>query len=293
MRTLIALLMALLLTGCGAASAPVSPIDAKESGTAATNMVETAEKAERIHYTVSLETSQETVQAETGEELATYRFSLPVLSAQRADGSEILEAVNAEEEHALSVISVFNEKFGNWAEAESFPEVVSWAEADFAWNQSQKMKWVHPYTLELDCSIYQTDRMISVSGIYYNYTGGAHPNTWMLGWNFDLNEGVFFGGEFLADDTRMQEAVSAEIIRQAKMPREDGFVPVESYWEGYEAIIANWGNCAVSFDETGMLVVFSHYELAPYAFGSQEFHISYEQLQPYLNDYGLKLLGIE
>ena len=50
---------------------------------------------------------------------------------------------------------------------------------------------------------------------------------------------------------------------------------------------------AVSFDEKGMTVVFSPYELACYAAGPQVFHLSLDFLEPYLSDYGRALLGIE
>ena len=128
--------------------------------------------------------------------------------------------------------------------------------------------------------------------IYYSYTGGAHPNTWQLGWNFDLQTGEFFDPELLAEGTELQEAVTAELIRQAQTPDEDGYVPVEMYWEDYEAIMANWACYAVTFDEAGMNVVFSAYELAPYAAGPQEFHVPYELLEPYLNDTGRLLLSL-
>ena len=143
------------------------------------------------------------------------------------------------------------------------------------------MDWPTPYTLELDCTVYQTEHLVSVSGTYYSYTGGAHPNHWQLGWNYDLQTGQFFDPELLAEGTELQEAVTAELIRQAQLPDESGEIPVEWYWEDYEDIMANWCCYAVTFDEAGMTVVFSAYELAPYAF-----------LEPYLNDSGRLLLGL-
>ena len=70
--------------------------------------------------------------------------------------------------------------------------------------------------------------MISVSGIYYSYTGGAHPNTWLLGWNYDLETGEFFSPEVLSEGTELQDAVTSEIIRQAQIPTEEGYIPVET-----------------------------------------------------------------
>ena len=287
MRTLIALLMTLLLTGCGAATMTMvtgSPL-------AATPDPE-PEPSGVIRYEVELAEWSDKAQAEDGTTLASYTFQLPVLTAVREDGTPITDARSEAEEQALAAAAVFNEKFGKWAAAEEFPEFVTSAEEDLALRREWDAQWM-PYELTLDCTAYQTDRIISVAGLYYSYTGGAHPNTWQLGWNFDLEEGGFFGSEVLADGTELQEAVSGEIIRQAQLPLEDGTVPAEWYWEDYEAIIANWASYTVSFDEEGMVVIFSPYELAPYAAGPQTFRFSYRWLEPHLSVHGRALLGLE
>lgn len=289
MRTLIALLLTLLLTGCGAASMTMvtgSPPPAASDPE--------LEESETVRYEVELAQWSDEARAEDGTQLASYTFTLPVLTAVREDGTPITEARSEPEEQALSAAAAFNEKFGKWAAAEEFPEFVTSAEEDLAMRREWDVQaqWI-PYELTLDCTVYQTERIISVAGIYYTYTGGAHPNTWQLGWNFDLEEGTFFELELLADDTELQEAVNGEIIRQAQLPLEDGTVPAEGYWEDYEAIIANWTSYTVSFDEEGMVVIFSAYELAPYAAGPQTFRLSYDWLEPHLSAHGRALLGLE
>ena len=287
MRTLIALLMTLLLTGCGAATMTMvtgSPLPAASNPE--------PEPSGVIRYEVELSERSDHAQAEDGTALASYTFQLPVLTAVREDGTPITDARSEAEEQALAAAAVFNEKFGKWAAAEEFPEFVTSAEEDLALRREWDTQWM-PYELTLDCTVYQTERIISVAGLYYSYTGGAHPNTWQLGWNFDLEEGGFFGPEILADGTELQEAVSGEITRQARLPLEDGTVPAEWYWEDYEAIIANWASYTVSFDEAGMVVIFSPYELAPYAAGPQTFRLSYEWLEPHLSAHGRALLGLK
>ena len=287
MRTLIALLMTLLLTGCGAASmtmvtgSPPPAVSAPE-----------LEVSETVRYTVELVAWSDEALAEDGTQLASYTFQLPVLTAVREDGTPITEARSEPEEQALTAAAAFNEKFGKWAAAEEFPEFAASAQEDLVLRRECDAQWT-PYELTLDCTVYQTDQIISVAGLYYSYTGGAHPNTWQLSWNFDLEQGAFFGPELLADNTELQEAVSGEIIRQANEPLEDGTVPAEWYWEDYEAIIANWASYTVNFDESGMTVTFSPYELAPYAAGPQTFRLSYDWLEPYLSAHGRTLLELE
>ena len=287
MRTLIALLMTLLLTGCGASA--MTMVTGSQPPAASAPEVETTEA---IRFEVEKQLWSDEANAEDGTTLASYTFQLPVLTAVREDGTPITEARSEPEEQALAAAAAFNEKFGKWAAAEEFPEFVTSAEEDLALRREWDTQWM-PYELTLDCTVYQTDRIISVAGLYYSYTGGAHPNTWQLGWNFDLEGETFFGPEMLTDGTELQEAVSGEIIRQAREPLEDGTVPAEGYWEDYEAIIANWTSYTVSFDEEGMEVIFSPYELAPYAAGPQTFRLSYEWLEPHLSAHGRVLLGLE
>ena len=154
-------------------------------------------------------------------------------------------------------------------------------------------EWVGPYTLELACTIYQTEQIISVSGTYYSYTGGAHPNTYLLGWNFDLDTGEFFDAKALSDGTALQDHVTERLICQARCrASEQDMTPGEMFWEDYEDIIADWSSYDVSFDEEGMTVAFSPYELAAYAAGAQEFVLTYEELAPHLNQRGRQMLGL-
>ena len=155
-----------------------------------------------------------------------------------------------------------------------------------------EMDWGGPYTLGLDCTVYQTEQLVSVAGTYYSYTGGAHSNTYLLGWNFDLDTGEFFDAKALSDGTALQDYVAEELTVQAcSRAAEADMAPMEMFWEEYETVIADWSSYAVSFDESGMTVAFSPYELACYAAGPQEFTISYEKLTPHLNQNGHRVLG--
>jgi hypothetical protein len=293
MRKLIAIMLVLLLCGCAAAEDTNVPEEPVADGNTEMEAVVQPPQETKLSYTVSTTTWSDEVHAEDGTLLAAYRFALPELKVVREDGTPVTEPENEAEEQALAVLSGFNEKFSKWAQAEEFQEIVSWAQEHYDMCVADNMEWYGCYTLELDCEVYQTEHMVSVSGMYYSYTGGAHPNTWTLSWNYDLEMGEFFSPELLGEGTELQDAVTAEIIRQAQIPMEDGYVPVEMYWEDYEEIIANWPCYAVTFRDGGMDVVFSAYELAPYAAGPQEFHLSYEFLEPYLSEQGKVLLGLE
>ena len=64
------------------------------------------------------------------------------------------------------------------------------------------------------------------------------------------------------------------------------------YWSDYAQIISRWNEAAVLFDETGMTVVFSAYELGPYAMGPVELVLTYEELADAIGEGGLAHLGV-
>ena len=302
MKRLLILLLLLMLTACSAAPAEKrEPLAPEAAPTEKPTLPEEEPVPLPEPEEPSLQFSVETLRLQ-GEEysedatpLLTYDIRLPVLTVLREDGIAVVDTgeLSQAEAQALEVAAAFNERFYDWTLEENYIKLAEMAGEDLAWFREEGLDWYGGYACELTCEVYQTEQMVSVSGLYYTYTGGAHPNTSWLSWNFDLTEGVFFGAELLATDAELQDAVAAEILRQAGTPREDGSVPADEYWEDYEALIADWANYAVSFDEAGMTVVFSPYELAPYAAGPQEVHVSYDWLKPHLNPQGRALLQLE
>jgi len=173
--------------------------------------------------------------------------------------------------------------------------VESWAREDYAAMKDILPIWTENrgYSTELACELYETESFVSVRGMYYSFTGGAHPNTMYTAWNFDLESGSFVEPGFLAADTQaFQEAVAEEIIRQADAIAErEGVKPGQYYWEEYRDIAAAWADYTVSFGEEGMTVTFAPYEIACYAAGTQEFRLDRDFLGQYLSPEGLRLLG--
>ena len=227
--------------------------------------------------------------------LLTYRYEVPVLRACGSDGEELAEEDTPE--RARNALSAFNSNFSYWRDGEDAREVESWAREDYAVMKDILPIWTENrgYATELSCTLYETERFLSVQGMYYSFTGGAHPNTMFLAWNFDLESGSFVEPSFLAADAQtFQDVVTAEIIRQAEaVAGEAGQEPDAYYWENYRDIAADWANYAVAFEEDGMVVTFSPYEMACYAAGAQVFRLDRDFLGEYLSPEGLRLLGYE
>lgn len=288
-RWSILILLCCLLTGCAAV-----PADRGEK-TSPPAAAEPAEEAPCTYAVEMREWAYNTLDRD-GARLVEYRVRFPVLTARRSGGAGLTDetAVTDAERRALTVAEVFNGEFAYGGDTELWTELEQAAQEDRAWRQEEGIGGFSPYSVELDFQVYQGDRLVSVTENCYSYTGGAHPNTVLMAWNFDLETGEFFAPEQLAEDSEaFSQAVRAEIVRQiCERAEENGLTAEEAFWSDYEEIAAGWSSYAVSFDETGMTVGFSPYELAAYAAGSQIFHLPYDLLAPCLSEYGRAVLGL-
>ena len=237
---------------------------------------------EAASFAVELTDVSGKVDAEDGTPLVEYAFRTPVL---RSTGTD---------EAAAAAAETFNERFAEWHTEDSVRELAALAEEDLAFCREMDMEWHGAHFYDLACTVYRTERLISVAGAYVVYTGGAHPNTFLLSWNFDLKTGEFLGAEELLGREDLKAAVAEELARQARERAEsEGFAAEEFFWEDYETILADWPSYAVSFGAEGMDVAFSPYELAAYAAGAQCFHVDYALMRPYLDAEDLDLLGLQ
>lgn len=299
-RWTILLLILCLLTGCAAApvesASPAEPPASTDPSPtpAPAAPAEIAPEEKPCTLTLDMVERADSVQGEDGTELAEYRLSLPRLTARRGDGTAIETAETEAETRALAAAETFNGQFAAWAGQEPLQELEKMAREEWDFRQEADIPWTAALTEELECQVYQTERLVSVAGTYYSYTGGAHPNTVLTAWNFDLERGDFFAPEQLAEDSEVfSQAVYREILRQIDCwAGENGMEAEDLFWSNYEEIAADWSSYAVSFDETGMTVAFSPYELAAYAAGSQVFRMDYGFLDPLLSDEGRALLGL-
>lgn len=294
MKKLSVLLLALLLAGCGAASGPAEgAVPPEQLPPPPGAELQEPEEALPISFAVELDTVAGKVAAMDGTPLVEYSFRVPEMTVRQGD-STVLEGGTPEEEAAVAVAAAFNGHFAEWRAPDTIMSLVEPAETDLKFYQEEGMDWHGGYTYDLACTVYQTAGLVSVSGTYYAYTGGAHPNTYLLGWNFDLKNGSFMGTEALVGREDLRDAVTEELLRQAReRAEEEGTAPEEFFWPEYETILADWPSYAVTFDAEGMTVAFSPYELAAYAAGAQKFHVSYDLMRPCLDQEGLDLLGLK
>ena len=109
-------------------------------------------------------------------------------------------------------------------------------------------------------------QIVSVRMDNTSYSGGAHPNSYTNSYLFDLATGQFIDPIQVADDPEAFRAGAAELLVEAAEAREED---LPGYWVDYRDIIGRWNEGAALFGPEGMTVVFSTYELGPYAMGGR------------------------
>lgn len=284
------LMMSVLLTGCGTAQVS-NMMNIQDTTVPALQSIPT----QAIRYQVDLELYEDASYAEDGQLLATYHVQVPVMTVCRENGTPLENPRTDLEKQAVTAAETFNQQFAVWTSEDAFQELTEDVQTELDFRLENGMLPMESYTMDLSCTVYQTEHLVSVAGLCYSYTGGAHPNTWQLGWNFDLMNGTFMNGVMASsNNTEFRKAVADELLRQAAETAQDnGVVPEEMFWPEYESLLANWDNYTVFFDSTGMTVAFSPYELAPYACGTQKFHLSYDWMQPLLDQRACQILELD
>lgn len=283
------LLCAALLTGCGTASFSMeAETPVPESAAPAVSAA-----AAPVSFALETQTVEWEYQSPDGVKLAESSVSLPVLQAVTGDGAPLEEAATPAQEQALAATVTFNDSFDGWRAENS--DMKDMALEHYQQAPEMFAQYGMYYEDAVSYTAYTTDQLVSVLFDCYSYYGGAHPNTGMVAYNFDLEHGSFLTPAAIAENAaEFEAAVAEELVHQARSAAEEKSQPVEGlYWEDYPDILADWTSYTVSFDKAGMTVTFAPYELGCYAAGTHSFTVSYAFLEPYLSEYGCRLLGLD
>lgn len=132
-----------------------------------------------------------------------------------------------------------------------------------------------PYAAKVDYKVHSNkDNLLSISVIYYQYTGGAHGSTLQKNFNIDLDTGneatlkdFFYEGE------NYKETISKEIKKQMALEK-------NKYFDDAFDIVSSISNTQSFYIKDGNIIVcYGHYEIAPYAAGLQEFKIPFSSFE--------------
>ena len=206
-----------------------------------------------------------------------------------------LETADKNEIHPAHAISQrFNELFEEWLaqRQNNFKEIAAMAEADYQ-DRAEESPWSQSnycFTDGVTASFWNNGHIACVTMESTSFTGGAHAIDRQEAYTFDLHKGAQVGiNDMVQDYNSLRTVVADEILRLTSQKIEEDQA---SYFSDYEKIIPEWMSRSVIFGPDGLTVMFDVYDIAPYAAGEQSFHIPYEMVKPYLNDYGRELLEL-
>ena len=237
---------------------------------------------EEPEFVVSPLLEQKTFSADDGTVLAEYSYQLVTMSLGNP------EELSADaEERAEQVVGSFNERMeSRLSDAMSVGQELG----DMAESAYESEMLPVAYSDEATASVVRQGQIYSIRVDSSSFTGGAHPNSYTDSYLFDVVLGQFIDPAQVADDpVAFQTGAAKLLLEKAKELDTD----VQSgYYPEYEDVIAHWYDGTVLFDKEGMTVVYSPYVLGPYALGTVELKVSYQEIEDLLGPGGQERLGI-
>ena len=140
---------------------------------------------------------------------------------------------------------------------------------------------VAPYAIDVSFEVqYLKGGLLSITLADYRYLGGAHGETTLIALTFNLKTGDQLSlGDLMRDSSDYEGLINAIIRDEIDRRVTDGQVYELTPFEDI-------GNTSQWFlTDESLVLYFQQYEYFPYAAGIQNFEVSYQQLEGYLNDY--------
>ena len=281
----------LLLTACGAPAKRKEPTEAAPSWSSRIEGTVEINGASPWTYQLTTRTTERARWDKKDHRIvATCTYQVPHMKITGG-----LEGGDKNEVHPARAISQrFNDLFEDWLtqRQSNFGEIAAMAEEDYR-NRTEDDQWSgssYCYSDAVTASFWNNGHIACVTMESTSFTGGAHAIDRQEAYTFDLHKGTQVGiNDMVQDYNSLRAVVADEILHQTSQQIEEDQA---SYFSDYEKIIPEWMSRSVIFGPDGLTVMFDVYDIAPYAAGEQAFHIPYDMVEPYLNDYGRELLEL-
>lgn len=148
--------------------------------------------------------------------------------------------------------------------------------ANLALKDSKEYGWeMRPYDAFVDYKVQIIqDNLLSISVIYYQYTGGAHGSTLQENFNIDLDTGNEASlKDFFYEGENYKEIISKDIKKQMAS-KEAGY-----FEDAFDTVSSISNTQSFYIKDNNIVVCYGHYEIAPYAAGIQEFKIPFSSFE--------------
>lgn len=122
------------------------------------------------------------------------------------------------------------------------------------------------------------EKIVSLSVDEYSYLGGAHPNSYIVGYNLNPLTGKEYALKDVVTDYDRLYQMTGEQLKEN--------YPADSFFEGYEEMMKSmfydekgqYGRVQWTMDMEGITLHFNNYDLGPYAAGRFEVRFDFSQV---------------
>lgn len=278
MKKLVALLLTgtLFLSGCqlnqptipdeGISTEQSTPSVVEESEESPSAESDTPEQSGRALPTISIESVSVQRYTEDGETLLVDS----TLDNMTLSGDGYEKAAEAVREHFYSSEDELSEQ------ADQLKE---WALEQYM-DTKDEGYWFSPYGYRTTYEVTRLDTgVLSVKSFSYDYEGGAHGYGAEWGTTIDLESGAELALSQLASDAPGFMNKVVEVVLKGLSEQQDQ----DELFDNYEAYVkqnieeTNW-----YLDAAGIVMVYTPYEIGPYAAGSISVRVPYEEVADYM-----------
>ncbi|MFC5194076.1 PdaC/SigV domain-containing protein [Bizionia hallyeonensis] len=195
------------------------------------------------------------------------------INIPQAEGVETVKNnINASIEAMISASLNLDED--SVAKNMSISESIDKFNSEYASFKSEFPESALEWEAQIDGEImYQSEAVISVVITNYLNTGGAHGSLVVSFLNFDALTGQSLKNEQLFNDMNAFKTVAEDYFNDQIADKK------ELYFEPDNFVLPQ----NIGFNDTGVILLYNSYEVAPYSTGLTEFTIPFDDLVPYLN----------
>lgn len=270
-RVVAVLLIGIMMSFSACGKPEPAPTPAPQPAeTESTVETEESKEEEKKEITVSFSDAHEELMDEEDAKRVLCNFDYQNVTVEIPEYPEAAEKINNRFEQIV---------IGNRNTAEQFKD---WAKEELEFRAEDE--W-NPYEIG---SLYEAKRVdeniISIQEIYYEYTGGAHPNGYQVGYNFDAKT-----GELLDLSNAFQDPEDLKMAFRSFLEEElkkDEYA--DRLYPDYEfdpaCVDDIMTNDTWFLDENGITFVCNEYIIGPHAAGVFLFTMPYDAYGKLLNE---------
>lgn len=142
--------------------------------------------------------------------------------------------------------------------------------------------WYSYYEMWSDIIRYNENNLFSYTVRFENYTGGAHGSHSSANFTLDMRNGKRLTEDDLFREGYQDMLAKLLVYEIAKKNQVDD--PKELEDIGYFSVDEIYPNNNFYIDETGITYTFNEYEIAAYALGETDVHLSFDQIRNLLKE---------